>query len=116
MACTLAHFCFRNGPVEDMHADENLTKFVDHMLSDEYNYIFKEYKGKKWETQVNPFEYLDRFAFKTWRDIQGNKYLLEYLLAREDMVRKMDINFGFMGTPDERIKAFKYFLAELNKR
>jgi len=26
MACTLTHFCFRNGPVEDMHADGKLSQ------------------------------------------------------------------------------------------
>jgi hypothetical protein len=49
---------------EDIYGNhwlKNLENFVEHLLGDEYNYIFKQYKDKKWKTAVNPFEWLDKW-------------------------------------------------------
>jgi len=102
---------------EDLYCDygkNSLEKFIEYMLKDDYNYIFEEYKGKKWKISVDPFEYLDSFAYKAWRDIRENKYVLKYLLSNKEMIKTMS-NFDFMGSPEQRVKAFELFFYELEK-
>ena len=49
-----------------------------------------------------------------WKDVRENRYVLEYLLSNENMVRSMD-NFKFMGSPETRVKAIKEMLKKVTK-
>ena len=89
-----------------------LSRWIDNMLKDKYFYIFKHYKELKPTCLTNPFELLDKYGDLKWKDIKENKYVLEYLLSIEEKVKTMD-NFAFMGSPDQRIDAFKYMLRKI---
>lgn len=96
----------------EMEGLDALSRFIDNLLKDKYTDIFNYFKKKESMCKIDPFEYLDSYGDKCWRDIIENKYLLEYLLSDEEKVRTMK-NFAFMGSPDERVEGFKSFLKKL---
>lgn len=99
----------------ELRGIDALNRWVNNMLKDKYYYIFTYYKKLKLKCRIEIFEYLDKFAYLKWEDIRGNRYVLEYLLVNEDMVRTMD-NFKFMGDPDTRVDGIKAMLKELKER
>lgn len=98
----------------DLGGLDALSHFIDNILKDKYSDIFNHFKERKLKCKISPFEYLDCYADKSWRDIRENKYLLEYLLSDEEKVRTMP-NFAFMGSPDDRVAGLKNFLKRLEK-
>ncbi|HML99891.1 MAG TPA: DUF4238 domain-containing protein [Bacilli bacterium] len=95
---------------KDVYGDnyiENLTNLTQHMINDDFNYIWKHFKEKEnLKPNYNPYDFLDHYAKQCINDTRNNRYALEYLLSNEDKVRKMS-NFSFMGSPNERIKLIK---------
>lgn len=91
-----------------------LERWVDNMLKDKYFYIFNYYKELKLKCSIKIFDYIDKFAYLMWKDVRENRYVLEYLLSNENMVRSMD-NFKFMGSPETRVKAIKEMLKKVTK-
>lgn len=94
----------------------NLSDFINHMMSDEFNYIWEYYKDKEdIRPRKNPFDFPDRIAQMCMDDTRNNIYALEYLISSEDKVRTMN-NFNFMGTPDERIEIIKNDIRRLKEK
>lgn len=88
-------------------AVKNISNFVNHMMTDEFNYIWKYYREKEdIRPRENPFDFTERIAEMCFSDTRNNIYALEYLLNNESKVRVMS-NFSFMGSPDERISLIK---------
>ena len=83
-------------------------------LKDKYFYIFNYYKELKLKCSIKIFDYIDKFAYLMWKDVRENRYVLEYLLSNENMVRSME-NFKFMGSPETRVKAIKEMLKKVTK-
>ena len=69
----------------------------------------------KQNARIDPFKFWGLCKIEAWRDIEENRYLLEYLLSREDMIR-MHWNVNLFKTPDEMIDFFKVCLKRLEDR
>lgn len=98
-------------------ADEydNLSKFINHIMDDEFNYIWDYYRDKEdIRVTTNPFHFADRIAQMCINDTRNNIYALEFLLSSEDKFRTMS-NFDFMGSPDERVALVKSDIERLKK-
>lgn len=89
-----------------------LETLVDVMLSDSYNYIYKNFENEDYKGIVNPFNWLEEYADKALKDTRQNKYLLQYLLDNKEDIATMK-NFDFMGSPEERIQLLKDDLSRL---
>ena len=86
--------------------------FVDILLADSYNYIFKYFKKDNCKCCVSPFDWLDHYALMAFKDTRQNKYVLQHLLDNEKDVLTLK-NFDFMGSPEQRIKLIKEDLSKL---
>lgn len=91
-----------------------LERWVNNIVNDKYFYIFKHYKDLNLKCKLNTVELLDKLAFLKWRDIRENRYLLKYLLSKEEQLRTMP-NFRFMGTPDQVVEGIKKMLEKLKE-
>lgn len=89
-----------------------LGTFVDILLADSYNYIFKYFKEDDCKCSVSPFDWLDHYALMAFKDTRQNKYVLQHLLDNEKDVLTLK-NFDFMGPPEQRIKLIKEDLSKL---
>jgi len=100
--------------IKDDVIDDNA--FKKHFDEDVYvKMMNREYGGSIITAYIHPLLFWDICKDKAWRDIEGNRYLLEYFLSQEEMVRTHD-HFDVMGTPDEKIEYLKNCLKKLNNR
>ncbi len=89
-----------------------LGTFVDILLADSYNYIFKYFQKDECKCSVNPFAWLDHYALMALKDTRQNKYVLQSLLDNEKDLLTLK-NFDFMGPPEQRIQLIKEDLSKL---
>lgn len=92
-----------------------LGTFVDILVADSYNYIYKYFKQEDSKSNVNPIDWLEHYAFMAFKDTRQNKYLLQSLLDNKKDVLTMK-NFDFMGHPKSRIKLIEDDLRRLSNK
>ncbi len=94
---------------------EGFLAFCENMAKHKLNKLMIEFPEAKFESLINPSDWCEKFGQYAYNDTWGNSYVIKYLLSQEEYVREKDNIFGFMGTPDERIKQLKECLNRLEK-
>ncbi len=98
--------------------DEGIKGFMtllDNIEKHKLNKLIMEFPGAKHELLIDPLEWCEKFGQYACNDTFENPYVIKYLLSQEEYVREEDNIFGFMGTPDERIRRLKDCLKHLEK-
>ena len=94
---------------------EGFLAFCENASKHRLNKLMKEYPVARFEGQINPFDWCNKFREYAHNDIFKNSYVIRFLLDNENFVRSQDNIFGFMGTPDDRIRLLKTCLKRLEK-